>query len=150
MSGRFDGKVVIVTGAGGGIGREHARLFAQEGASVLVNDTGRRTGADKSSKKAARSSAQRPAPFVAHEELQDLAELLRRNELSELEVQRGDLYVRLVAAGGAATCSSSVVVVACACGASSSSSDTSGVVGRLGRKSDVRLGVCRSGVGGRP
>ena len=46
MSGRFDGKVVIVTGAGGGIGREHARLFAREGASVLVNDTGRRTGAD--------------------------------------------------------------------------------------------------------
>ena len=28
MSGRFDGKAVIVTGAGGGIGREHARLFA--------------------------------------------------------------------------------------------------------------------------
>lgn len=46
MSGRLDGKVVIITGAGGGIGREHARLFAQEGASVLVNDTGRRTGAD--------------------------------------------------------------------------------------------------------
>ena len=49
MSRRFDGKVVIVTGAGGGIGREHARLFAQEGASVLVNDTGRRTGADAAS-----------------------------------------------------------------------------------------------------
>ncbi len=49
MSGRFDGKAVIVTGAGGGIGREHARLFAQEGASVLVNDTGRRTGADAAS-----------------------------------------------------------------------------------------------------
>jgi 3-oxoacyl-[acyl-carrier protein] reductase len=49
MSGRLDGKVVIVTGSGGGIGREHARLFAQEGASVLVNDTGRRTGADAAS-----------------------------------------------------------------------------------------------------
>jgi len=46
MSGRLDGKVVIVTGSGGGIGREHARLFAQEGALVVVNDTGRRTGAD--------------------------------------------------------------------------------------------------------
>jgi NAD(P)-dependent dehydrogenase (short-subunit alcohol dehydrogenase family) len=49
VSGRFDGKVVIVTGAGGGIGREHARLFAREGGAVVVNDTGRRTGADAAS-----------------------------------------------------------------------------------------------------
>jgi NAD(P)-dependent dehydrogenase (short-subunit alcohol dehydrogenase family) len=46
MAGRLEGKVAIVTGAGGGIGREHARLFAAEGAAVLVNDVGRRTGAD--------------------------------------------------------------------------------------------------------
>ena len=36
--GLVDGKVIIVTGAGGGIGRAHASLFAREGAKVVVAD----------------------------------------------------------------------------------------------------------------
>jgi len=38
--GLLDGKVAIITGAGGGIGRAHALLFAREGAKVVVNDVG--------------------------------------------------------------------------------------------------------------
>jgi NAD(P)-dependent dehydrogenase (short-subunit alcohol dehydrogenase family) len=38
--GSLDGKVAIITGAGRGIGREHALFFAAEGAKVVVNDLG--------------------------------------------------------------------------------------------------------------
>ncbi|HSY25271.1 MAG TPA: SDR family NAD(P)-dependent oxidoreductase [Polyangiaceae bacterium] len=57
--GLVDGKVVIVTGAGGGIGRAHALLFAREGAHLVVNDIAPADGAGE--------PAVRPAACVAQE-----------------------------------------------------------------------------------
>jgi len=61
--GALDGRVAIITGAGRGIGREHALLFAREGASVVVNDLG---GANDGS-----GSAAGPAQDVVDEIVAD-------------------------------------------------------------------------------
>ena len=49
--GLLDGKVALITGAGGGLGEAYAKLFAREGAAVVVNDLGGPrdgSGADRS------------------------------------------------------------------------------------------------------
>ena len=53
----FDGKVVLVTGSGRGLGRAYAMLFASRGASVVVNDPGVSLGGDGSDHQFARQVA---------------------------------------------------------------------------------------------
>lgn len=54
---RFDGQTVVVTGAGGGLGKAYATFFASRGANVVVNDLGGSFKGEGKSSKVLRSSS---------------------------------------------------------------------------------------------
>lgn len=53
---RYDGQVVVVTGAGGGLGKAYATFFGSRGASVVVNDLGGSFKGEGNSTKVRRNS----------------------------------------------------------------------------------------------
>lgn len=100
--GRLDGRVAIVTGAGGGLGRAHALYLATEGASVVVNDIGgdvSGVGSDASPAERVASTIQE-AGGQAVASRHDVADWEQARALVELAVETfGDLHVLVNNAG---------------------------------------------------
>ncbi len=100
--GALDGRVAIITGAGRGLGREHALLFAAEGAKVVVNDLGGDThgvGADRApAQQVVDEIEAMGGEAVAHTE--SCSDFERRGRLVQLAVDTfGDLHVVVNNAG---------------------------------------------------
>ena len=90
MSIRFDGRVAVVTGAGGGLGRAHALGLAARGARVVVNDLGRDGSAPESASRVVAEIEAAGGTAVA-----DGADVTRPDEVAAMVARAGDLWGRV-------------------------------------------------------
>jgi NAD(P)-dependent dehydrogenase (short-subunit alcohol dehydrogenase family) len=100
--GRLDGRVAIVTGAGRGLGREHALFLARQGAAVLVNDLGGSPHGDGSDPSPAEQVVDeiRGAGGLAEASAHDVSDWEAAGEMVDLAVRAfGDLHVLVNNAG---------------------------------------------------
>jgi NAD(P)-dependent dehydrogenase (short-subunit alcohol dehydrogenase family) len=102
-SGRLDGKVAFITGAGVGIGRATARLFASEGARLVLADIAR-TALEETAQQALGGPA---APMTSHADITDPDSV--RDAVAAAERQFGRLDVLHNNAGGSTAQDGSVV-----------------------------------------
>ena len=95
MSIRFDDKVAIVTGAGGGLGRSHALDLASRGAKVVVNDLGGSVdGASKGSSSAAEKVVEE-IKAAGGEAIANGASVTDVDQVKEMVKQTMDAYGRI-------------------------------------------------------
>jgi NAD(P)-dependent dehydrogenase (short-subunit alcohol dehydrogenase family) len=100
--GRLDGRVAIVTGAGRGLGREHALYLAAQGASVVVNDLGGSVHGEGSDASPANEVVNeiRAAGGTAAASAHNVADWQQAGEMIRLAVDTfGDLHVLINNAG---------------------------------------------------
>ena len=96
MSIRFDDKVAIVTGAGGGLGRSHALDLASRGAKVVVNDLGGSVdGASKGSSSAAEKVVEE-IKAAGGEAIANGASVTDVDQVKEMVQQTMDAYLSLI------------------------------------------------------
>ena len=95
MSIRFDDKVAIVTGAGGGLGRSHALDLASRGAKVVVNDLGGSVdGASEGSSSAAEKVVEE-IKAAGGEAIANGASVTDTDQVKEMVQQAMDAYGRI-------------------------------------------------------